>query len=163
MGKIPKSLLRIEALKHASFRVYRLCGKIPQGRTYNIFCEDTYADNLCLCAKPLPPCTSKYYTQPSVLIFFKWDLVVSIHILNICRRNGIKLELADMALIVNRRVKITEIINRWIKNLDHLWEMTTSPSMNSRKVLYFIFWWVEESKLLGLLSILRKYHSICPT
>ncbi|KAL1554946.1 LRR receptor-like serine/threonine-protein kinase FLS2 [Salvia divinorum] len=55
-GRIPESLLGMEDLKHGSFRVNRLCGKIPQGRPYNIFPAAAYAHNLCLCAKPLPPC-----------------------------------------------------------------------------------------------------------
>ncbi|XP_027151992.1 DNA damage-repair/toleration protein DRT100-like [Coffea eugenioides] len=58
-GKIPDSLLQIEALRHASFRANRLCGEIPQGRPLNIFPPVTYAHNLCLCGRPLPPCKGK--------------------------------------------------------------------------------------------------------
>ncbi|KAG6411246.1 hypothetical protein SASPL_129324 [Salvia splendens] len=60
-GRIPESLLGMEELKHGSFRVNRLCGEIPQGRPYNMFPAAVYAHNLCLCAKPLPPCSNKYY------------------------------------------------------------------------------------------------------
>ncbi|CDP22091.1 unnamed protein product [Coffea canephora] len=58
-GKIPNSLLQIEALRHASFRANRLCSEIPQGRPLNIFPLVTYAHNLCLCGRPLPPCKGK--------------------------------------------------------------------------------------------------------
>ncbi|KAF3325286.1 Polygalacturonase inhibitor 1 [Carex littledalei] len=55
-GTIPKSLSTLPNLQLLDLSSNYLCGKIPKGGNMGQFKPAGFANNTCLCGKPLPPC-----------------------------------------------------------------------------------------------------------
>jgi hypothetical protein len=57
-GKVPDSFATAAGLYHPNLSFNRLCGELPQGGNMWRFKPEVFANNLCLCGNPLPPCSS---------------------------------------------------------------------------------------------------------
>lgn len=56
-GSINKQITKAKKLKDLDLSYNQLCGRIPIGGPMKKFKASSYAHNLCLCGRPLPPCT----------------------------------------------------------------------------------------------------------